>query len=83
MEVTAGQGSKELFTIADVAELLSLSERTVESLIAKGLLRSAIVPGTDRARRISRAMIDEYVSDFNAQNPSWVRRRKVSARATS
>ncbi len=65
---------KELFTLAEVAVVLSLSERTVETLIAKGFLRSAVAPGTDRSRRVSRAMIEDYVDQFNSQNPP-VRRR--------
>ena len=57
---------KELFTLADVAIMLALSERTVESLVARGHLRSAIAPGTDRSRRVSREMIDEYLERFNS-----------------
>lgn len=70
--------AKELFTIREVAALLSVSKRTIESLIAHGYLRSAIAPGTDRARRISKAMIEEYVECFNSQNPpdGRTRRRK-------
>jgi len=39
---------KELFTVQEVAVSLSLSARTVESLIAQGHLRSAVAPGTER-----------------------------------
>lgn len=60
---------KELFTLEQVAAMLSLSKRKVEQLIANGILRSAIAPGTDRARRVSRAMIEEYVEGFDSQNP--------------
>jgi excisionase family DNA binding protein len=56
---------KELFTVAEVAKILSLGERTVESLIARGFLRSALAPGT-HARRVSREMIDEYLQKFNS-----------------
>ena len=56
---------KELFTVAEVAAILSLSKRTVESLIAHGFLRSGVAPGTDRTRRVSRTMIEEYVDAFN------------------
>ena len=69
MESAARSDRKELFTIAEVADLLSLSVRTIEALIAKGHLRSAIAPGTERARRVSREMISEYVEGFNSQNP--------------
>ena len=51
---------KELFTLTEVATMLSLSERTVEGLVAHGHLRSAVAPGTDRSRRVSRSMIEEY-----------------------
>ena len=57
---------QELFTVAEVAAILSLSERTVESLIARGHLRSALAPGTERARRISRDMIEDYIAAFNS-----------------
>jgi excisionase family DNA binding protein len=60
---------KLLYTIAEVAYALNLSKRSVESLIAQGILRSGIAPGTDRARRISQSMIDEYLDTFNSQNP--------------
>lgn len=59
---------KELFTLPEVSVILSLSERTVEALIAKGNLRSAVAPGTDRSRRVSRTMIEEYLAEFNSQN---------------
>lgn len=58
---------KELYTIGEVATVLSLSKRTVEGLIARGYLRSALAPGTDRARRISRAMIEDYLVSFNTK----------------
>jgi excisionase family DNA binding protein len=67
---------KELFTVQEVAEILSLSERTVESLISKGWLRSAIAPGTERSRRVSRNMIQEYIESFDSQNPPVLRSRK-------
>ncbi len=60
---------RELYTLEQVSQLLSLSKRKVEDLVGQGLLRSAIAPGTERARRVSRAMIQEYVDDFNSQNP--------------
>lgn len=60
---------KELFTIGEVATILSLSKRTVEALIARGYLRSALAPGTDRARRVSRAMIEDYLVSFNTRHP--------------
>lgn len=67
---------QELFTIPEVALILSLSERTVETLIARGLLRSAIAPGTDRARRVSRAMIEEYLQEFDSAYPPPVKRKR-------
>jgi excisionase family DNA binding protein len=67
---------RELFTIAEVAAILSLSERTVESLVARGHLRSAVAPGTDRARRISRTMIAEYIECFDSQNPPRGNRKR-------
>lgn len=60
---------KELYTLQEVAGILSLSVRTVETLIANGYLRSAIAPGTERSRRVSKAMIEEYIQDFNSQHP--------------
>ena len=57
---------KELFTIPEIAVVLSLSERTVESLVSQGFLRSSIAPGTDRTRRISRPMLEEYVARFDS-----------------
>ncbi len=69
----SAEASKELFTIPEVAALLSLSKRTIEALIAKGLLRSAIAPGTERARRISREMLTEYMVEFNSGNPAYIR----------
>lgn len=66
--------ARELFTLAEVAVILSLSERTVETLVAKGFLRSAVAPGTDRSRRVSRVMIQDYLDAFNSQNPALPRR---------
>lgn len=65
-EFTPSSLQKELFTIPEIAVVLSLSERTVESLIAQGFLRSGIPPGTDRTRRVSRRMLDEYVARFDS-----------------
>ena len=56
---------RELFTIDQVAVILGMSERTVETLVAQGHLRSAIAPGTNRSRRVSRAMLAEYIDRFN------------------
>ena len=60
---------KELFTLAECATILSLSERTVEALVAQGHLRSAVAPGTERSRRVSRQMLEEYIRDFDGENP--------------
>ena len=60
---------KELFTLAECATILSLSERTVEALVAQGFLRSAVPPGTERSRRVSRTMLEEYIRDFDGENP--------------
>ncbi len=60
---------KELFTLAECAAILSLSERTVEALVSQGYLRSALAPGTERSRRVSRAMLEEYVLAFDGKNP--------------
>lgn len=45
----------------EVAEILSLSLRTVKTIIAKKQLGSAIVPGT-RSRRISRKELDRFLA---------------------
>ena len=74
--VSGTQLQKELFTLAEVSVILSLSERTIEALIAKGNLRSAVAPGTDRSRRVSRAMIHEYLEEFNSQNPPTRHRKR-------
>ena len=66
---------KELFTLAECATILSLSERTVEALVAQGHLRSAVAPGTERSRRVSRAMLEEYIRDFDAEDP-FTRKKK-------
>ena len=66
---------KELFTLAECATILSLSERTVEALVSQGYLRSAVAPGTDRSRRVSRAMLEDYIRTFDGENP-LVRRKK-------
>jgi excisionase family DNA binding protein len=60
---------KELFTLAECATILSLSERTVEALVAQGYLRSAVPRGTERSRRVSRAMLEEYIRDFDGEDP--------------
>lgn len=72
----SGHFEKELFTLPEVAAMLALSERTIEMLIAKGFLRSAVAPGTDRSRRVSRAMIREYVDEFDSQNPPTRRSKR-------
>lgn len=61
---------KELYTLAECAAILSVSERTVETLVAQGHLRSAVAPGTDRARRVSRAMLEDYIRAFNGERSS-------------
>jgi excisionase family DNA binding protein len=66
---------KELFTLAECATILSLSERTVEALVSQGYLRSAVPPGTERSRRVSRAMLEEYIRDFDGENPFARKRR--------
>ena len=60
---------KELFTLPECATILSLSERTVEALVAQGYLRSGLAPGTERSRRVSRAMLEDYIRDFDGENP--------------
>lgn len=65
-DLAASPLHKELFTIPEIAVILSMSERTVETLISQGVLRSGIAPGTDRARRVSRRMLDEYVTRFDS-----------------
>src|ERR1700734_2310871 len=60
---------KELYTLAECATVLSLSERTVEALVAQGYLRSGVAPGTERSRRVSRAMLEEYIREFDGKNP--------------
>ncbi len=66
---------KELFTLAECATILSLSERTVEALVAQGHLRSAVAPGTERSRRVSRTMLEDYIRDFDGDNP-FVRKKR-------
>jgi excisionase family DNA binding protein len=56
---------KELFTIAEIAAMLSCCERLVEKLIARRELESSIMPGTRRARRVSRAQLERYLAKFN------------------
>lgn len=70
---------KELFTLGECAEMLSLSERTVEALVAQGYLRSAVAPGTERSRRVSKAMLDEYISRFDGENPLARKKSKRNA----
>jgi excisionase family DNA binding protein len=59
---------KALLTLDEVASLLSVSKRTVENLIAQGYLASGIVPGTARARRVSRAQLNAFVESFDGEH---------------
>jgi excisionase family DNA binding protein len=59
---------QELYTLPEVAALLSVGLRTVEDLVKNGDLASGIVTGTERARRVSRAQIVAYIEAFNLQN---------------
>lgn len=51
---------QEAYTLEEVAAILSLSKRTVESLIARRELASFNPPGT-KARRISRLQLNQYL----------------------
>lgn len=53
--------SQLLFSIEEVAAILSLSKREIENLIRAGILESGIAPGTKRARRVSRRHLERYV----------------------
>jgi excisionase family DNA binding protein len=55
------------YSVDDVAILLNVSPRTVESLIAKGLLKSTLVPGTTRARRGTRAQLQAFVLNMELE----------------
>ncbi len=60
---------KLLYTVDDVAALLSISKSTVEKLIQQGYLASGIVQGTDRARRISRKQVEAFIEQFDGAFP--------------
>ena len=50
---------REWLTLADAADYLSISQRTLERLIAKGEIRSAPV---ERRRIVKRDWLDEYAT---------------------
>jgi len=52
---------RELYTLKQVADLLSVSLRTVESLVARGHLESGVLPGTGRTRRVSRRQLQRFI----------------------
>jgi excisionase family DNA binding protein len=59
---------QQALSLEDVALLLGLGKRTVEDLVDRGLLSSVIVPGTKRARRVTRAQLDAFVLGMELQN---------------
>jgi excisionase family DNA binding protein len=76
-------GVQELYTLQEVAALLSVSQRTVEDLVKNGDLASGIVAGTERARRVSRAQIVAFMEAFNLQNGTNRNYRKSPRRSRS
>jgi|GEM_PF-4071433 len=62
---------KLLYTVDEVAILLSVGRSTVEKLIHEGYLASGIVQGTGRARRISRKQVDAFVESFDGAFPTY------------
>ena len=71
--------SREAFSAQEVANLLGVSKRTITKLIDLGRLGSVMLPGTDRARRVTRAQLDAYVLNAESegcfQRPASLRRR--------
>lgn len=67
------QRPEPLLTVADVATHLSVSKRTVETLVAEGALAPLRVRG---ARRFTREAVDAYVRSLAGRKP-----RRRTARA--
>lgn len=65
---------QEAFTLQDVAYLLNVSKRQVEQLVVDGVLRSIVLPGTERWRRVTRAQLDVFI--LNAEMENGFRRPK-------
>lgn len=53
---------QELYTVAQVAVILSLSIGSVKKLITEGWLASCHPHGMPKARRVTRKMIDDYIA---------------------
>ena len=68
MSRLTGFDDKELYTVSEIARLLSCGNRLVENLIAKRELESSLMPGTRRARRVSREQLDRYLSKFHGKS---------------
>jgi excisionase family DNA binding protein len=66
---------KLLYTVDDVAALLSIGRSTVEKLIQEGYLASGIVQGTGRARRISRKQVEAFIEQFDGEFPVFGKSR--------
>lgn len=66
-----GQIQKELFTIEEAAQILSVSATTVKQLIERGTLKSVVIKTEPRAsrgsRRISRAQLDAYINRLEVE----------------
>ncbi len=65
------QAQKDLFTLEEAAQKLSLSERTVRELIDAGILKSVLVKTNPRAkrgsRRITKNQIDSYIKKLEVE----------------
>ena len=66
--VSASLSASPYFAVAEVADYLGVSRRTIEYWVAAGIIPSVELPG--RIRRFDREAID-----------AWVRSRAVPARA--
>jgi excisionase family DNA binding protein len=66
-----GQLPKELYTKEEAAQILSVSARTIEELIANGRLGSVLLktePHVTRGiRRITRAQIEAYIAKLEVE----------------
>lgn len=63
--LSAPPPEREFLTLAEVAQVLGVSKRTVEGLVASRYLESSVLPGTRDARRVSREQLAAYKQRFH------------------
>lgn len=58
---------KEVLKMSEVATLLNVSKRLVETWISNGRLKSVIMPNTTRSRRVTRDQLESFIQTLELE----------------